>query len=117
MAVQDVTWQERMGGKDAAHQGEVAALRSEIQSLKARLSHEEWTGPEQILNEDLQLVRTANIKLRAQEKNLTASLKRAHSKIQNDTAKIDTLEKESKELKERYASLKKETLDVLARHI
>lgn len=130
MATQDSAWQERMNlfernhqsqlrehqRKEAEYQREVAALEAKNQSLTARFNQEDWTGPEQILNEDLQLVRNANTKLRAQEKNMNASLKRANLKIQNDTAKIDALEKERKELKENYAALKNDLWGILARH-
>ncbi|MDI1493019.1 MAG: hypothetical protein OHK93_004803 [Ramalina farinacea] len=130
VATQDSAWQERVNlfernhqsqlrehqRKEAEYQRHIAALEAANQSLTARLNQEDWTGPEEILNEDLQLVRNANIKLRAQEKNLNASLKRANLKIQNDTAKINASEKERKELKESYAALKNDLWAILARH-
>ena len=109
----DTAWRER----ETEHQREVAALKVENQSLKARLNHEEWTSLEQILNEDLRSVRDENSKLRAQERNYVASKKRTDLKIRNDAAKTDALEKELKDVKERHISLKKELQQLLARHL
>ena len=66
MATQDTAWRERMSSKDAVHQRQVAALEATNQSLTARLNQEDWTGPEQILEEALRLVRNQNTKLWAQ---------------------------------------------------
>ena len=123
----NAAWQERLNNSErhnhdrsntteTEHQREVAALKAENQSLKARLNHEEWTAPEQILNEDLRSVREENTKLRGREKNFLTSIRRADVRIKNDAARIAALEKELSDLRQYDASLTKDLRDLLAKH-